>query len=99
MPHKETKTPTLFGVTPDKEIFENLKSEITKNGRSIDYLDIPYLFEAYRIERNKQEAPNGSIIKQATDEYYLLEYANIQETSNFEAGIKWAINHFTNLNK
>jgi len=98
MPHKETKTPTLFGVNPDREIFEKLKSEITKNGRSIDYLDIPYLCEAYRIERNKKEALSDEEIDQLYPERN-DSGTRLDINMGRREVAKLMRDHFTNLNK
>lgn len=86
-----------------KEIFLRVHGEVyaqTPIYSSYSQIDMYVLvLEAYRIERNKQEAPDESKIQEYIDSAPYYGSCTTEYKEGIEDGIKWAINHFTNLNK
>jgi hypothetical protein len=55
--------------------------------------------EAYRIERNKQEAPDESKLKTIVEQFKSDNLWDEEILDAYKTGIQWAINHFTNISK
>jgi hypothetical protein len=78
-----------------KETLERVKKESINFKGFISEKEI-YISEAYRIERNKQEAPSDEYIE---DEHYPFVDFDRGIRFNFKAGAKWMRDHFTNISK